>query len=59
MRLTQRSTAITGALGKVTTRKNVHSFMTDNLPANAEQWTDIEGLPFEADDDTVQKDENG
>ena len=38
--------------------KHVHSFMTDNLPANAEQWTDIEGLPFEA-DDTVQRDENG
>jgi len=29
---------------------NVFSFMPDNLPANAEQWTDIEQRPFEADD---------
>ncbi|QQX81520.1 carbohydate-binding domain-containing protein [Shewanella sp. KX20019] len=38
--------------------KHVHSFMTGNLPANAEQWVDIEGLPFEA-DDTVKRDDQG
>ena len=38
--------------------QHVFSFMTDNLPANAEQWTDIAGVPFEA-DDTVKKDEAG
>ncbi|MCE9685263.1 carbohydate-binding domain-containing protein [Shewanella sp. AS16] len=30
--------------------RHVFSFMPDNLAANAEQWTDIQGLPFEADD---------
>lgn len=30
--------------------QRIFSFMTDNLPANAEQWLDIEGHPFEADD---------
>ncbi|MBR9726707.1 family 20 glycosylhydrolase [Shewanella intestini] len=34
------------------------SFMSGNLPANAEQWRDIENLPFEA-DDRVVKDDNG
>ncbi|MCL1051252.1 carbohydate-binding domain-containing protein [Shewanella abyssi] len=38
--------------------QRVHSFMTGNLPANAEQWLDIEGLPFEA-DDTIKRDESG
>ncbi|MCL1056994.1 carbohydate-binding domain-containing protein [Shewanella gelidimarina] len=38
--------------------KRVHSFMTGNLPANAEQWTDIEGLPFEA-DDSIKHDKKG
>ena len=38
--------------------QHVHSFMPGNLAANAEQWVDIEGLPFEA-DDTVKLDENG
>ncbi|PKG57045.1 family 20 glycosylhydrolase [Shewanella sp. GutDb-MelDb] len=38
--------------------QRVHSFMSGNLPANAEQWGDIEGLPFEA-DDRVKRDENG
>ncbi|MCK8043600.1 carbohydate-binding domain-containing protein [Shewanella sp. 1CM18E] len=41
-----------------TNSKKIHSFMPGNLPANAEQWTDIENLPFEA-DDTIQKDESG
>ncbi|MCE9678025.1 carbohydate-binding domain-containing protein [Shewanella sp. AS1] len=30
--------------------RHLYSFMPDNLPANAEQWTTIEGRPFEADD---------
>ena len=41
-----------------TNSQKIHSFMPGNLPANAEQWTDIENLAFEA-DDTVQKDESG
>lgn len=41
-----------------TNSKKIHSFMTGNLPANAEQWTDIENLPFEA-DDTLKTDESG
>ncbi|MEZ9594685.1 family 20 glycosylhydrolase [Shewanella sp. 10N.261.52.F9] len=41
-----------------TNSQKIHSFMPGNLPANAEQWTDIENLPFEA-DDTVIKDEAG
>ncbi|QYJ85239.1 carbohydate-binding domain-containing protein [Shewanella mesophila] len=38
--------------------RKLYSFMPDNLPANAEQWTDIEGRPFEA-DDTLKLDETG
>ncbi|MCT7941190.1 family 20 glycosylhydrolase [Shewanella holmiensis] len=38
--------------------KHIFSFMPGNLPANAEQWLDIEGNPFEA-DDRPQVDENG
>ncbi|QIR15188.1 family 20 glycosylhydrolase [Shewanella aestuarii] len=30
--------------------QHIFSFMPGNLPANAEQWLDIEGNPFEADD---------
>lgn len=41
-----------------TDERTLHSFMPDNLPANAEQWTDIEGKPFEA-DDRVTKDDQG
>lgn len=41
-----------------TNSKKIHSFMAGNLPANAEQWTDIEALPFEA-DDTLKTDEAG
>ncbi|WP_299802231.1 family 20 glycosylhydrolase [uncultured Shewanella sp.] len=41
-----------------TNSKKIHSFMPGNLPANAEQWTDIEALPFEA-DDTLKVDETG
>ncbi|MGS0673548.1 family 20 glycosylhydrolase [Shewanella sp. 125m-1] len=41
-----------------TNSQKIHSFMPGNLPANAEQWTDIENLPFEA-DDTLKKDEAG
>ncbi|WP_394200172.1 family 20 glycosylhydrolase [Shewanella waksmanii] len=41
-----------------TDERTLHSFMPDNLPANAEQWTDIEGKPFEA-DDRVTKDDSG
>ncbi|GIU22970.1 carbohydate-binding domain-containing protein [Shewanella schlegeliana] len=41
-----------------TNSQKIHSFMSGNLPANAEQWTDIEALPFEA-DDTVKTDETG
>lgn len=35
---------------RATNSQKVFSFMPDNLAANAEQWTDIEHLPFEADD---------
>ena len=38
--------------------KHVFSFMSDNLPANAEQWRDIEDLPFEA-DDRIKQSESG
>ncbi|MGI2257729.1 family 20 glycosylhydrolase [Shewanella sp. GXUN23E] len=38
--------------------KQVFSFMPDNLPANAEQWTDLENQPYEA-DDRVKRDEQG
>lgn len=38
--------------------RDLYSFMPDNLPANAEQWTDIEGQPFEA-DDRLKLDEQG
>ncbi len=41
-----------------TNERKLYGFMPDNLPANAEQWTDIQGQAFEA-DDTVQLDENG
>ena len=41
-----------------TNSKKIHSFMPGNLPANAEQWTDIENLPFEA-DDTLKTDAAG
>ncbi|MGS0679613.1 family 20 glycosylhydrolase [Shewanella sp. 125m-7] len=41
-----------------TNSQKIHSFMPGNLPANAEQWTDIENLPFEA-DDTLKKDKAG
>lgn len=41
-----------------TNERKLYGFMPDNLPANAEQWTDIQGQPFEA-DDTEQLDENG
>ncbi|ABZ75717.1 Beta-N-acetylhexosaminidase [Shewanella halifaxensis HAW-EB4] len=41
-----------------TNSQKIHSFMAGNLPANAEQWTDIEALPFEA-DDMLKKDEAG
>ncbi|MGL5358333.1 MAG: family 20 glycosylhydrolase, partial [Shewanella sp.] len=35
---------------RATNSHKVFSFMPDNLPANAEQWSDIEQRPFEADD---------
>ncbi|MDO6638715.1 family 20 glycosylhydrolase [Shewanella sp. 5_MG-2023] len=38
--------------------QKLFSFMPDNLPANAEQWNDIENNPFTA-DDSVKKDEQG
>uniref|UniRef100_UPI003D10E04C chitobiase/beta-hexosaminidase C-terminal domain-containing protein n=1 Tax=Shewanella sp. TaxID=50422 RepID=UPI003D10E04C len=41
-----------------TNERKLFSFMPDNLPANAEQWTDIEGNTFEA-DDTLKLDEQG
>ncbi|WP_041421563.1 family 20 glycosylhydrolase [Shewanella sediminis] len=41
-----------------TNERKLYGFMPDNLPANAEQWTDIQGQAFEA-DDTEQLDENG
>ncbi|WP_282168075.1 family 20 glycosylhydrolase [Shewanella japonica] len=44
--------------GRAQNSQKIFSFMPDNLPANAEQWTDIEGQAFTA-DDTVQQDEQG
>lgn len=44
--------------GRATNSHKVFSFMPDNLAANAEQWTDIEGLPFRA-EDTVKLDDAG
>ncbi|MCG9745624.1 family 20 glycosylhydrolase [Shewanella sp. Isolate8] len=41
-----------------TNERKLFSFMPDNLPANAEQWTDIEGKSFEA-DDTLKLDDAG
>ncbi|MFT5235813.1 MAG: hexosaminidase [Shewanella sp.] len=41
-----------------TNERQLYGFMPDNLPANAEQWTDIQGQAFEA-DDTVKLDDNG
>lgn len=41
-----------------TNERKLYGFMPDNLPANAEQWTDIQGKPFEA-DDTEKRDEAG
>ena len=41
-----------------TNERKLYGFMPDNLPVNAEQWTDIQGLVFEA-DDTEKRDENG
>ena len=41
-----------------TNERKLYGFMPDNLPANAEQWTDIQGLAFEA-DDTEKLNENG
>ncbi|GGI99156.1 beta-N-acetylhexosaminidase [Shewanella hanedai] len=38
--------------------RKLYGFMPDNLPANAEQWTDIQGQAFEA-DDTEKLSENG
>ncbi|MCL1036858.1 carbohydate-binding domain-containing protein [Shewanella submarina] len=38
--------------------QRIFNFMPDNLPANAEQWTDLEDLAYEA-DDTLKKDEKG
>ncbi|NKF50164.1 family 20 glycosylhydrolase [Shewanella sp. WXL01] len=38
--------------------KKLFSYMTGNLPANAEQWRDIENNPFAA-DDTLMVDESG
>ncbi|EGM69133.1 family 20 glycosylhydrolase [Shewanella sp. HN-41] len=35
---------------RATNSHKVFSFMPDNLAANAEQWTDIQHQPFEADD---------
>ncbi|MCH1928605.1 carbohydate-binding domain-containing protein [Shewanella sp. A25] len=43
---------------RATNAHKVFSFMPDNLAANAEQWTDLQNLPFEA-DDTVKKDADG
>ncbi|PMG75724.1 beta-N-acetylhexosaminidase [Shewanella sp. 10N.286.51.B7] len=44
--------------GRAQNSQKIFNFMPDNLPANAEQWQDIEGNPFTA-DDTVKKDETG
>ncbi|MBT1443500.1 carbohydate-binding domain-containing protein [Shewanella sp. JM162201] len=41
-----------------TNSEKVFGFMPGNLPANAEQWLDIENNPFEA-DDRVLKDDKG
>lgn len=41
-----------------TNERKIFSFMPDNLPANAEQWTNIEGQPFTA-DDTIKLNEQG
>ncbi|QFU21797.1 carbohydate-binding domain-containing protein [Shewanella eurypsychrophilus] len=41
-----------------TNERKLYGFMPDNLPANAEQWTDIQGKPFEA-DDTEKRDKAG
>lgn len=43
---------------RATNTHKVFSFMPDNLVANAEQWTDIQNLPFEA-DDRARTDEKG
>lgn len=44
--------------GRATNSHKVFSFMPDNLAANAEQWTDIQNQPFEA-DDRIKLDEAG
>ncbi|SIQ60519.1 hexosaminidase [Shewanella morhuae] len=44
--------------GRATNSHKVFSFMPDNLAANAEQWTDIQNQPFEA-DDRIKLDETG
>lgn len=41
-----------------TNERKFFGFMPGNLPANAEQWTDIQGQPFEA-DDTAKFDDAG
>ncbi|WP_198782616.1 family 20 glycosylhydrolase [Shewanella putrefaciens] len=43
---------------RATNSHKVFSFMPDNLAANAEQWTDIQHQPFEA-DDRLKLDEAG
>ncbi|MDG5901186.1 beta-N-acetylhexosaminidase [Shewanella xiamenensis] len=43
---------------RATNAHKVFSFMPDNLVANAEQWTDLQNLPFEA-DDRARIDEKG
>ncbi|MGL5396342.1 MAG: family 20 glycosylhydrolase, partial [Shewanella sp.] len=43
---------------RATNAHKVFSFMPDNLVANAEQWTDLQNLPFEA-DDRARTDEKG
>ncbi|WP_153914118.1 family 20 glycosylhydrolase [Shewanella sp. TC10] len=44
--------------GRAQNSQKIFNFMPDNLPANAEQWTDIEGNAFTA-DDTIKLDEAG
>ncbi|WP_285164694.1 family 20 glycosylhydrolase [Shewanella goraebulensis] len=44
--------------GRALNSQKIFSFMPDNLPANAEQWQDIEGNDFVA-DDRVKKDDKG
>ncbi|MCL1068255.1 carbohydate-binding domain-containing protein [Shewanella olleyana] len=44
--------------GRAQNSQRIFNFMPDNLPANAEQWTDIEGNAFTA-DDTIKLDEAG